>query len=253
MPDLIEDLKIALEKGQFLLHYQTQVNHLRTVRGFEALIRWNHPRRGLLYPAQFMDDVERQPVLMNGVGYWVLKESLGQLRSWAKDPLKSDWILGINVSAVQLAAPLFSDQVIHLLREFGVRPSRVRLELTETIALTNLDLVIDHFHKLRAVGVSISLDDFGTGYSSLSYLNDLPINEIKVAGTLLSRLDSAPKNSIIILKSVLALGTELGLEVLIEGVETESQFEQLCQMGYPFFQGHLFGYQDGGGHCLSCT
>lgn len=233
-------LRQALEQNEFVLHYQRQVDVKKTIRGFEALIRWNHPIHGLIGPAQFIGIAEDNPQLISAIGDWVLRESMKVLRSWSSDPVRCRWLMSVNVSGVQFKDPLFEERLESLILLYEIDPQRLRLEITETTRLSQIDAIVNRIHKIRALGFSVALDDFGTGHSFMGYLNELPIDEIKLAGVLLNGLGNNEK-TVVILKALRNLGIELGVEVVVEGVETEFEFRALTQIGFRYFQGYLFG------------
>lgn len=234
-----EDLRQAVPRGELILHYQVQVNVAGQPIGAEALVRWNHPLRGLVLPGEFIGLAEATGLILP-VGQWVLEEACNQLVSWATQPKKAHWILGINVSSRQFRHPAFVDQVLAVLDRTGANPQRIKLELTESLLLEEVENVIAKMTTLRARGISFSLDDFGTGYSSLSYLKRLPLDQLKIDQSFVRDVLTDP-NDAAIARTIIALAQILGLTVMAEGVETEAQRDFLIRQGCQAYQGYLFG------------
>ena len=231
-------LRGALGQNQFLLHYQAQVDQDGQVIGVEALLRWLDPRRGLVPPAEFIPLAEETGVILP-LGLWVLETACQQLVQWADQAELAHLSMAVNVSALQFRQSDFAEQVLTVLARTGARADRLKLELTESLLVSNVDEVVAKMKLLKASGVGFSLDDFGTGYSSLSYLKRLPLDQLKidqgfVRNILLDADDAA------IAKMIIALADSLGLEVLAEGVETAAQLEYLAGLGCRRFQGYLF-------------
>ncbi len=232
------DLREGIEKGQFVLHYQPQVDSAGAVFAAEALVRWVHPQRGLVEPGQFIPLAE-EAGLIGELGKWVLVTTCVQLARWAAQPRMSQLVLSVNVSSHQFSQADFVDQVTQVLLQTGADPRRLKLELTESIMIRNVDDVMAKMNALKAQGIGFSLDDFGTGYSSLSYLKRLPMDELKidqgfVRDILLDANDAA------IARMVIALADSMGLTVIAEGVETSAQRDFLAELGCHHYQGYLF-------------
>ena len=232
------DLREGIEKGQFVLHYQPQVDSAGAVLAAEALVRWVHPQRGLVEPGQFIPLAE-EAGLIGELGKWVLVTTCVQLARWAAQPRMSQLVLSVNVSSHQFSQADFVDQVTQVLLQTGADPRRLKLELTESIMIRNVDDVMAKMNALKAQGIGFSLDDFGTGYSSLSYLKRLPMDELKidqgfVRDILLDANDAA------IARMVIALADSMGLTVIAEGVETSAQRDFLAELGCHHYQGYLF-------------
>ena len=236
--ELEADLRHALEKQQFCLHYQIQVDSLRRPLGAEALLRWIHPRRGLVVPLEFISVAEETGLIMP-IGLWVLHAACMQLKEWQTDASTRDLALAINVSAKQFRQPDFVSHVQRVLQESGAKPSHHKLELTESTVLENVEDTIAKMRELKLLGLRFSLDDFGTGYSSLQYLKRLPLDQIKIDQSFVSDIVS-DLNDAAIVKTIIAMTDALGLDVIAEGVETEEQFLFLDQHGCHAFQGYLF-------------
>ena len=232
------ELRLALAQGQFALHYQPQVDSHGRVVGAEALIRWQHPLRGLVSPTEFIPVAEDTRLILP-LGRWVLETACRQLTAWSKRPCLAELSLAVNVSAMQIAQPDFVEQVIEVLHQSGARPNRLKLELTEGVMLKNAEEVIAKMTALRTRNVTFSLDDFGTGYSSLSYLKRLPFDQLKIDQSFVRDL-LVDSDDATIAKTIIALGDTLGLAVIAEGVETEAQRDVLAHHGCQAYQGYLF-------------
>ncbi len=233
------DLRNALSKQQLHLYYQVQVHSLNGILGAEVLLRWIHPERGMVSPAEFIPLAEENGLIIP-IGLWVLQTACAQLRVWQDDPLTRDLILAVNVSAKQFHQSDFFAQVQRVLQESGAHPSRLKLELTESIVLDNVEDTISRMHALKSIGVSFSMDDFGTGYSSLSYLKRLPLDQIKIDRSFVRDIASDP-NDEAIAQTIVAMSRALGLNAIAEGVENDAQHTLLYRHGCNTFQGYLFG------------
>jgi diguanylate cyclase (GGDEF)-like protein/PAS domain S-box-containing protein len=232
------DLREAVIKKQFLLYYQAQVDSAGRPTGVEVLLRWQHPLRGLVSPLEFIPLAEETSLILP-LGHWVLETACAQLTVWAARPEMAHLTVAVNVSARQFHHADFVDQVLAVLDHTGANPKRLKLELTESLLVDDVEGVIAKMTALKAQGVSFSLDDFGTGYSSLSYLKRLPLDQLKidqsfVRDILIDTNDSA------IAKMVVALAESMGLAVIAEGVEIEAQKEFLARSGCHAYQGFLF-------------
>ena len=232
-------LRTALERDEFRLHYQPQVDASGRVIGAEALLRWQSPSLGTVPPARFIPLAEESWLILP-LGQWVIDAACRQLGLWATAPETAELQLAVNVSARQFQHADFVPQVKAALVRHGVAPGRLKLELTESVVLSEIDLVVAKMQELDALGVSFSLDDFGTGYSSLSYLKRLPLDQLKIDQSFVRDIGSDPNDAAII-RAILALGESLGIEAIAEGVETRQQFDFLLANGCRAFQGYLFG------------
>jgi EAL domain-containing protein (putative c-di-GMP-specific phosphodiesterase class I) len=232
------DLREAFAARQFLLHFQPQVTEDGRVVGGEALVRWAHPSRGLVPPGAFIPVAEETGMILS-LGQWVLQTACSQLARWDADPLMADLTLSVNVSARQFHQADFVDQVLTLLRSTRADPSRLKLELTESLLVENVQDIIEKMSALKAIGVRFSLDDFGTGYSSLAYLKRLPLEQLKIDQSFVQDILCDP-NDAAIGRTIIALARSLGLSVIAEGVETEGQREFLAKAGCTTYQGYLF-------------
>jgi predicted signal transduction protein with EAL and GGDEF domain len=233
-----KDLRHAVSANQFTLHYQAQVTGPGLVTGAEVLVRWMHPERGMVSPAEFIPLAEETGVIVE-LGKWVLETACVQLANWAAQPDTGHLTLAVNVSALQFNHPKFVDLVQATLRQSGASPLRLKLELTESVMVGNMPEIIEKMNAIKSMGVRFSLDDFGTGYSSLSYLNCMPLDQLKidqsfVRNVLISANDAA------ITRTIIALAKRLNLEVIAEGVETKSQRDFLAAAGCRAYQGYFY-------------
>jgi diguanylate cyclase (GGDEF)-like protein len=238
-----EELKALLQHGiqsnQLVLHYQPQVNANGTVTGAEALVRWQHPHKGLLFPNDFISIAEESDMILD-LGQWVLSAACAQLAEWAKREETAHLDLSVNVSAKQLRHPDFVQHALAVLETTGINPGRLKLELTESMLVEDVEGAITKMNTLKSAGVHFSLDDFGTGYSSLAYLKRLPLDQVKIDKSFVSDILSGPSDGIIA-RAVISLAHELGFSVIAEGVETASQRDFLVRHGCSNFQGYYFG------------
>jgi diguanylate cyclase (GGDEF)-like protein/PAS domain S-box-containing protein len=238
---LEREMRDALAQGQFILHYQPQVDRDGRPLGAEALIRWQHPARGLIHPADFIRLAEETRLIVP-IGRWVLDEACRQLAAWKNDPATERLTLAINVSPLQFRDPGFTSCVAEALRESGAPARQLKLEITESLFLADVANTIERLATLkRELGVGLSLDDFGTGYSSLNYLKQLPIDQVKIDRSFVSDVH-CNTNDAAIAAAVIALGQTFGLEIVAEGVETAEQRDALLALGYECFQGHFYGH-----------
>ena len=233
------DLRRALQREELRIFYQPIVStESRQVRGFEALVRWEHPEHGLLSPARFMP-VAEETGLVIPIDQWVLRDSCRQLRAWQQEfPMNPLLSVSVNLSGKQFAHPDLCDKIRAILDETGIIPLSIKLEITESSLVENPDAATQILRQLKELGVRISLDDFGTGYSSLSYLHRFPIDVLKIDRSFVNRM-SVSKNSEIV-RTIITLAINLGMEVIAEGVETEAQVAQLTGMRCDYMQGYLF-------------
>ncbi len=235
---LEDELRLALEQREFELHYQPQINAQGRVVGAEALLRWQHPRRGLVSPGNFIVLAEQTGLILP-IGQWALEVACAQLQVWAGYRTTRHLSLAVNISQAQFRQSDFVNQIFALIERYNIDASRLELELRESMLVNDVQDIIDKMSALRERGVKFSLDDFGTGFSSLSYLKRLPLNKLKidqsfVRDVLIDSHDAA------IVRTVVALGQSLGLAVLAEGVETEGQRQFLLEHGCDLYQGYLF-------------
>jgi predicted signal transduction protein with EAL and GGDEF domain len=232
------DLREAVLEGQFLLHYQAQVVGEGRITGVEGLVRWQHPQRGIVSPGEFISLAEDTSLILP-LGHWVLETACAQLSLWATRPEMADLTIAVNVSARQFRHKDFVDQVLAILDQTGANPKRLKLELTESLLVDDVEGVIAKMTALKSRGVGFSLDDFGTGYSSLSYLKRLPLDQLKIDQGFVRDILTDPDDAAIA-KMVVALAESLGLSVIAEGVELEAQRDFLARHGCHAYQGYLF-------------
>ncbi|MGD0629296.1 MAG: EAL domain-containing protein [Terracidiphilus sp.] len=231
-----EELTRAIAENELVLYYQPEV-HRGHIVGAEALIRWNHPKRGLLFPAEFIPFAEETGLILP-IGKWVLETACAQLATWVGRKTVGKLTIAVNVSAKQAAQPDFVEGVLAAVNKSGANPANLELELTENILVFSLEDVIAKMIALKSLGVRISLDDFGTGYSSLAYLKRMPLDQLKIDKSFIHDL-LVDVNSGAIVQTILYLGQAMGLAVIAEGVETEEQRNFLIAMGCHRFQGYL--------------
>jgi diguanylate cyclase (GGDEF)-like protein/PAS domain S-box-containing protein len=237
--DLEDELRQALAMQQFQLHYQIQMDKQRRPLGAEALLRWKHPTRGMVSPATFIATTEDTGLIVP-IGLWVLQTACAQLKAWQHNDLTRDLTLAVNVSARQFRQPDFVSQIKWTLLQSGARPSQLKLELTESTVLEDVEDAIIKMRELKSLGVSFSMDDFGTGYSSLQYLKRLPLDQIKIDQSFVRDITVDPNDDAIV-QTIIAMSKALGLSVIAEGVESEIQREFLDRHDCDAFQGYLFG------------
>jgi diguanylate cyclase (GGDEF)-like protein/PAS domain S-box-containing protein len=233
------ELRLALERMELLLHYQPQVNQAGGLIGAEALVRWQHPTRGLINPLEFIDVAESSGLIIE-LGDVVLDQACATLARWSADPTTQALNLSINLSARQFRMPDFVARIAAALDAHQAQPERLRLEITESLLLDDIKDTRHKMMALRQLGVGFALDDFGTGYSSLVYLRELPIDQIKIDRSFVHGMQSEA-NHHLITRAVIALGHSLGMSVIAEGVETERQWQTLLAQGCDEGQGFLFG------------
>jgi diguanylate cyclase (GGDEF)-like protein/PAS domain S-box-containing protein len=233
------ELRRALENEELRLYYQPIVSlESSKVTGFEALIRWQHPVQGLLLPVDFISLAEETGLIIP-VGQWVLHEACRQMHEWQQlFPNHRDLTISVNISGKQVAQPEFHDQINKILDETGLDPSSLKLELTESAIIENIDLTIPMFNRLREMGVQIQIDDFGMGYSSLNYLSVFPINALKIGQSFISMMTNDENNRKIV-NAIVMLTHGLGMGVIAEGVESRKQLDQLRSLGCEYGQGYL--------------
>jgi EAL domain-containing protein (putative c-di-GMP-specific phosphodiesterase class I) len=236
---LADELRVAIDGTELELYYQPQVEIVSgTIVGLEALIRWNHPTRGLIMPSIFIPIAERTGAIVP-LGHWVFEEACRQLKQW-RDQAIAPQGLAVNVSGVQFkrAADLELDMATSLAR-WGIKAGEIEVELTETVLMEMTQKHSDALDRLRQLGVRIAIDDFGTGYSSLKYLALYPVNRLKIAQELIVRVTTNSRNATIVCAAI-RLAQELGIEVIAEGVETKAQADFLLSAGCGYAQGYYF-------------
>ena len=231
-------LRQGLLAGQFLLHFQPQVDALGQPLGAEALLRWQHPVHGLVPPGRFIPLAESSGLIIT-LGQWVLQQACAQLKAWQAQPHARHLELAVNVSARQFHQPDFAATVLRTVQASGIDPTRLVIELTESLAMEDLDDTADKMELLRSHGVRFALDDFGTGYSSLSVLRQLPLQMLKIDGSFVRDV-ATDSDSAAIVHTIVGMARSLGLQVVAEGVETPAQHQALHAQHCPCFQGYLF-------------
>lgn len=236
--DMENELFHAIELQQFQLHYQVQMGSSGKPLGAEALIRWLHPERGMISPFNFIPLAEDTGLILP-IGQWVIDAACAQLEIWQKDSLAHDLVLSVNVSATQLFQVDFVEQVQAAIIRHNVKASRLKLELTESMLLDNIDDIIIKMSSLSKLGVRFSLDDFGTGYSSLQYLKRLPLDQLKIDQSFVRDIVT-DSNDRAIVRTIITMASNLGINVIAEGVETEEQRQYLLDNGCTDYQGYLF-------------
>ena len=236
--DLVNELRHAVQKKQFLLHYQPQITADGEIIGVEALVRWLHPTRGMVPPFEFIALAEECGLILQ-LGNWVLETACRQLVDWAATPELAQLSIAVNVSAIELYQTRFADDVLMVVAQTGANPRKLKLELTEGVLLKNVEETIAKMTTLQAHGIEFSLDDFGTGYSSLSYLKRLPLNQLKIDQSFVRDILEDPNDASIAIM-VITLAKSLGLTVIAEGVETDAQRAFLAAHGCLAYQGYYF-------------
>ena len=232
------DLRNALSQQQFKLFFQIQVSAQNHPIGAEVLLRWLHPERGLVSPLQFIPLAEDTGLILS-IGQWVLETACAQIKAWETEPLARELQLAVNVSARQFHQPDFVEQVRAAIKKTGADPTRLKLELTESVVLDNINDAVPKMHDLKEIGVSFSMDDFGTGYSSLSYLTQLPLDQLKIDLSFVHNIGIKPTDAVIV-QTIISMGNSLGMQVIAEGVENEEQRDFLERNGCHAYQGYLF-------------
>ena len=232
------DLHTALEQQQFELFYQIQVYADGTPRGAEVLLRWRHKLRGMVSPAQFIPLAESTGLIVP-IGEWVLDTVCAQIKQWRSQVDMCNLVIAVNVSAKQFRLPDFVARVQKYVRQYEIDPALLKLELTESMVLDDVEDTIAKMNALRSFGVSFSMDDFGTGYSSLSYLKKLPLDQIKIDQSFVRDI-TVDQTDLVMVKTIVSLGVNFEMDVIAEGVETDAQFQLLKECGCASFQGYLF-------------
>ena len=235
---LEKELRLAVETNQFQLDFQPQVGPDGDINGAEALVRWKHPERGLIFPSEFIPVAEETGMIL-ALGQWVVEAACRQLALWAPDPCASRLNVAVNVSARQFQQGDFVQKIASALQRTGADPGRLTLELTESVLVENVEDIIEKMLALKTIGVNFALDDFGTGYSSLFYLKRLPLDQLKIDRPFVRDVLVDPDDAAIA-KMIIALGQTLGLTVVAEGIETAEQHEFLVAAGCHHHQGYFF-------------
>jgi diguanylate cyclase (GGDEF)-like protein/PAS domain S-box-containing protein len=235
---LEEDMRVALQMGQFCVYYQAQVTGDKQIVGVEALLRWQHPVRGWVSPAEFIPKAEKTGLILP-LGLWVLETACKQLALWSRRPETAHLTVAVNVSARQFRDSDFVDRVLATLERTGANPELLKLELTESVLVANVNDIVSKMKTLKATGIQFSLDDFGTGYSSLSVLKRLPLDQLKIDQSFVHNILTDTDDAAIV-RMIIALANTLELAVIAEGVETQAQRDCLIEMACSTYQGYLF-------------
>jgi EAL domain-containing protein (putative c-di-GMP-specific phosphodiesterase class I) len=233
-------MRRALERDEFILHYQPIValDNFQ-LRGFEALVRWQHPERGFISPMDFIPVAEETGMIIP-IGQWVLAEACRQTCEWQKlSPADPPLSISVNLSARQFAQPDLVEQVRQVLEETGLDPRCLKLEITESVVMENSEIAVEMLRRLRGLGVELSIDDFGTGYSSLSYLHRFPVSTLKIDRSFVNQMHDYGENTELV-RTIITLARTLGMDVVAEGVETERQLAQLRALECERGQGYYF-------------
>jgi len=236
--DMEHELRKALDKNEFQLFYQMQVDFADRAVGAEALIRWVHPERGFIPPNMFIPIAEDSGMILP-IGAWVIDSACAQLKRWEQSELTRDLTLSVNVSAKQFRQADFVEQVTMAVARHAINPMLLKLELTESALLDHIESAIEVMNALKDIGIRFSLDDFGTGYSSLQYLRLLPLYQLKIDRSFVRDIASSSGDQAIV-RTIIAMAHTLNLNVIAEGVETEVQQGVLLDSGCMHYQGYLF-------------
>lgn len=237
--DMEQELRKAITQQQFELYYQVQVGSSGQALGAEALIRWQHPERGMISPFNFIPLAEESGLILP-LGQWVLETACAQLKSWQQNPLARNLVISINVSAKQFFQIDFVEQIRSTIQRYAVNPAYLKLELTESMLVDNINDIISKMDALSKIGILISLDDFGTGYSSLQYLKKLPLDQLKIDQSFVRDISQDASDRAIVV-TIIRIAHSLGINVIAEGVETNDQRQYLLDNGCTHYQGYLFG------------
>ncbi|MCG6932714.1 MAG: EAL domain-containing protein [Gallionella sp.] len=232
-------IRKSLPKNEFKLFYQIQVDYDMRPVGAEALIRWDHPEQGMIFPDKFIPIAEDTGLILP-LGNWVLQKACAQIKEWEGNPLSRELSLAVNVSGRQFRQPDFAKQVTDIIKQSNIDPARFKIELTESTVLDNVADTISKMQALKKIGVRFSMDDFGTGYSSLAYLTQLPLDQLKIDKSFVHNIGTKSTDATII-QTIIGMAHNLGIEVIAEGVETYAQRDFLAEAGCILYQGYLFG------------
>lgn len=236
---LESDLRTAILNNEFILYYQPKVNVTEDIIGYEVLIRWRHPKRGLLQPLEFIQVAEECGLIIE-IGTWVIRQACLQLSLWAQSEKTQHLSIAVNISEQQVSHDNFVQTTFEAIDDFGCPPQKIEFEITESILMKNMIEAISKINQLKARGISFAIDDFGTGYSSLNYLKQLPIDWLKIDQSFVKDMLNDANDEAIV-RAIVALSKTLGLRLIAEGVENKHQQKYLTDLGCPILQGSLFG------------
>jgi diguanylate cyclase (GGDEF)-like protein len=237
---LEEDMRHALERNEFIVHYQPIINlKSGAITGAEALIRWNHPTRGLIPPMQFIPVAEDSGLILS-IGHWVMHEACRQSKAWADAGLPVA-TMAVNVSAVQFQNDHFLEDLFAILSKIGMDPESLELEVTESVLIKHAELTSALLHKLRDYGVKVSVDDFGTGFSSFSYLREFPVDALKIDQSFISQI-TKKTNDAAIVTAIISMAQSLKLHTIAEGIEMQEELTYLSAQGCDEAQGYFFSH-----------
>jgi len=235
---LVEDLRLGIRLKQFVLYYQPQFAGSRLI-GAEALVRWNHPQRGLLGPGSFIQLAEETRMIVP-LGEWILEDACREIVRLEAFELDESFHVAVNISALEMLRPDFIERVLATLRRTGANPRHLQIEITESVLMENTEAMIAKLNALKIYGIQFSIDDFGTGFSSLAYLKRLPLDQLKIDMSFVRDV-ATDASSRAIVQTIISLGQAMNLSVIAEGVEDERQQEVITELGCHSFQGYLFG------------
>lgn len=233
------ELRKAIDKQQLHIYYQIQINDKGQPVGAEALMRWRHPEYGMILPSLFIPLAEETGMIIN-IGKWVLEQACAQLKNWERDMYSQNLALSINISALQFQQSNFVNQIRTVVQHYAINPRRLKIELTESLLLEDIESIIETMRALQEFGIQFSLDDFGTGYSSLQYLKRLPLQQLKIDQSFVRDIATDPGDQAIV-RTIIVMAENLGLSVIAEGVNTPEQQQCLFKKGCKNYQGYLFG------------
>lgn len=236
--EMEQELRKAIDQGQFELYFQPQVDKEKRIIGAEALLRWPHPTKGYISPADFIPLAEESGLIL-ALSEWVLDRACQELAEWQHDPKLCTIQLAVNISAKQIRQADFVDSIAKRIKAYAINPLMLKLELTESVFLSNKDESINKMQNLRLLGIQFSMDDFGTGFSSLSYLKQLPLSQLKIDQSFIRDLGTDYMDNIMV-QTIITLGRNFNLSIVAEGVETEEQLDFLRRFKCEIFQGYLF-------------
>ena len=235
---LEKDLRVAIAENQFFISLQPVLHGINNeVVGSEALIRWNHPIKGIIYPNDFIEMAENKNMII-GIGDWVLENVCQQIQQWVDQGMKN-FFIAVNVSVKQIQEEKFYEKLERLIQRYKIPANYLEIEVTESVLMDKTDLTISIFKKLKLLGVKISLDDFGTGYASFNYLMNFPLDKIKIDQSFVKKLPGDP-NSITIVSTILRMSREMGMDVVAEGIENKQQYNFLKSKSCQYYQGYYF-------------